>query len=131
VSYQQKETAHHLLYCQARLAGLNAAEACKPTPMIVSQHKNMLDDSSPIEKQWYVPSGVCGFAWVIVRPGTSSFAKWLVKNGHARTHHYYGGICHYVSEFGQSMEVKEAYATAFAKVLSEAGIRAYSDSRMD
>lgn len=99
--------------------------------MIVRQHENMLDDSSPVEKQWFVPSGVCGFAWVIIKPGTSSFAKWLVKNEHARPDNYYGGVCHYVSEFGQSMEKKEAYAHAFAQVLSGAGIRAYSNSRMD
>lgn len=91
----------------------------------------MLDDNSPVRRQWIVNSGVCGFAWVIIKPGTSSFAKWLIKNGHAKTHHYYGGVCHYVSEFGQSMEKKEAYAAAFAKVLSENEIRAYSDSRMD
>jgi hypothetical protein len=126
-----KPTTHELLFCKARLAGLEAAEKHTPTPMVVNQHENMLDDASPVKRSWTVNSGVCGFAWIIIKPGTSSFAKWLVKASHARPDGYHGGVCHYVGEFGQSMEKKEAYAHAFAAVLSEAGIRAYSMSRMD
>ena len=45
--------------------------------------------------------------------------------------HYYGGWYVSVREFGQSLTRKEAYAEAFAKVLSEVGMRCYVDSRMD
>lgn len=127
--HQQK---HETLYCKARIAGLEAAKSRTPTPMIVREHVNMLDDDSPVKKQWFVPQGVCGFAWVVISPGTCSFAKWMKKQGLAKRH-YYGGMSYWVGDltFGQSMELKEAYATAFAKVLNENGIKAYSDSRMD
>jgi hypothetical protein len=119
------------LYARAREAGLAAAEARVPTPMVVVQRANPFDDSSAIVKEYApVMGGVCGFAWVVVRPGTSSFARWLVKQGLA-SKHYYGGVSIWVRDFGQSMEKKQAYATAFAKVLGEAGIDAYGDSRMD
>ena len=36
-----------------------------------------------------------------------------------------------VSQYGQSLEKKEAFANAYAEVLSDAGVRAYVDSRMD
>ena len=45
--------------------------------------------------------------------------------------HYYGGWYVSVREFGQSMTRKEAYAEAFAKVLTEEGMSCYVDSRMD
>ena len=44
---------------------------------------------------------------------------------------YPTGLHFWVGLFNQSMTRKEAYASAFAKVLNEAGIQAYADSRMD
>lgn len=118
------------LYELARNAGMGAALGAKPVPMFVSQPSDPLNDNSVPKAMWYVPEGVCGFAWINVRPGFSSFAKWLVKNGKARAA-YSGGVDIWVSEFGQSMDRKEAYAHAFAKVLSDAGVNAYASSRMD
>ena len=120
---------HSDLAAKAHAAGMVAGEAAKPTAMIVSEHENPLNDNSAVRKQWYVADGVCGFAWVNIRPGTSSFARWMVKHGKARKA-YHGGVDVWVSEFGQSMQRKEAYAAAYAKVLNEAGIKAYSMSRM-
>ena len=115
----------------AHAAGMAAGNAAKPHAMIVGEPTtllgNQIDHSKPT---YYVPDGVCGFAWITVRPGTSSFARWLVKNGHARKA-YRGGVDIWVHQFGQSMERKQAYAYAYAKVLNEAGITAYSESRMD
>ena len=121
---------YQAIYQEANDAGLAAGVACVPHPMIVSQHANMMDDKSAVTKQWYVSSGVCGFAWIVVRPGNCGFAKWLKANGKAHTHHA-GGVAVWVSEFGQSMEQKEAYARAFAKVVEKHGIKACADSRMD
>lgn len=47
--------------------------------------------------------------------------------------HYHGGTYIWVGGFGQSMQKKEAYARAFAAVVSEhvAGCSAYASSRMD
>lgn len=127
----QSTLSHAQLFDLADLAGRDAAEAAVPTPMIVVQRANPLDDNSPIVKQYEpVMGGVCGFAWVVVRPGTSAFARWIKANKGARKH-YYGGMELWVSRYGQSMERKEAYAQAFAKVLRDHGVDAYAGSRMD
>ncbi len=99
--------------------------------MHVVQRANPFDDSSPVVHRYApVMDGVCGFAWVTIRPGTSSFARWVSKTGRGRKG-YYGGIQIWVSGFGQSMTRKEAYADAFAAVLREAGVSASAGSRMD
>jgi hypothetical protein len=113
-------------------AGRKAADAKVPTPMYVVERASPLDDNSPIVKRYApVMGGVCGFAWVNVKPGNSRLANYMKAKGLARTDGYYGGVTLWVSRYGQSMELKEAYARAFAGVLSDAGIRAYADSRMD
>ena len=127
------------IYDKAFQAGHEAAKRCIPNPMVVEQHESPLDDSSPVSKQWVVPSGVCGFAWVVVKPGTSSFARWLSKNGIARKH-YYGGVSIWISHYNQSMELKEAHARAMSLSLQESlssgefadpKVKVYSGSRMD
>lgn len=111
-----------------------AGQALEPAMMIVQQHENMLDDNSPLAKEWYVADGVCGFAWVKVRPANSAFVKWVVASGKTRKGADYDGgkTVKWVGEFRQSMQKKEAYANAFAKVLQQRlGINAHSMSRMD
>jgi len=124
---------------EALEAGSNALKVCVPTPMIVSQHTNMLDDNSPVEKSWFVPSGACGFAWVHVpynTPKNRAFINGLKKVGLVGEHKswskaYNGGYQYWVSVGGQSVELKEAYAHAMANVLSSYDIKAYSQSRLD
>jgi hypothetical protein len=118
----------------ADAAGKAAAAAVTPVPMVVQERANPLDDSSPVVRQWApVMDGVCGFAWVNVKPGNSAFANWLKKQPGSRwrTDSYEGGVSMSVFDYNQSLTRKAAYAGAFARVLSEAGIRAYSASRMD
>lgn len=120
------------LFARAQEAGRIAAEATVPEPMYVVQREHPLDDSSPIIKRYPpVMSGVCGFAWINIKPGTGSFARYLKKMSLARTDSYYGGVSVWVGGYGQSYEKKMAHAAAFAKVLQEAGIRAYSMGRLD
>lgn len=121
---------HADLYDKAHAAGVLAAGAKIPIPMIVQQHANPLNDNSPVTQQWQVDGGVCGFAWITVRPGNSSFALWLKKNKDA-SKSYRGGMEIWVSAYCQSMERKEAYAQAFTDILREAGLNAYAGSRMD
>lgn len=118
------------LWAKADAAGKEAAEKCVPTPMVVTQHANPLDDGSPVTKAWHVPQGVCGFAWVNINPGNCSFALWAKKELGAHKS-YRRGVDIWVSAYGQSMELKEAYARGVAKTLQAAGIRAYASSRMD
>lgn len=118
------------LYTAAHNAGNAAVESATITPMIVQQRANPLNDNSDLVKQYYVDDGVCGFASVIVKPANSAFAKFLTLNCGARKS-YYGGVSLSVHAFNQSLQKKEAYAHAFARVLNEAGINAYVESRMD
>jgi len=118
------------LYDKALQAGREAAKACTPTPMVVQQHANMMDDNSPVVKQWHVPDGVCGFAWVKIRPGNCPFANWLKKNK-LGSKAYRGGVEIWISEYNQSMTKKETHAQAMSAVLREAGIDAWAESRMD
>lgn len=107
-------------------AGKAAADATTPVPMVVG------DPSSG--KTWNVPSGVCGYAWVLVRPGNSKFANWLKRNDLA-SKAYGGGVSHWVSDYGQSMEKKGAFAGAVAASLRDTLDMTYDEvssrSRMD
>lgn len=118
--YAQFETA----WREAHEAGMAAGEACKPITMVVSNPST--------GQQWHIADGACGFAWVTVHPGTSSFARWAIKTKNARKEYGAGIKLLWVSHFNQSMARKEAYAQAFAEVLrAKLGVQAYSHSRMD
>jgi len=62
------------VYREACEAGERALREAKPTPMIVSEADGLSDKPKAGGKSWYVPSGVCGFAWVKVR-GNSWFIR--------------------------------------------------------
>jgi hypothetical protein len=110
-------------YTKAAAAGFAAGNAAKTTTMVLTDTLN--------GQVWVEPAGPCGFAWVNVSPGTSSFAKWLVKNKYARSA-YDGGVDIWVSSFNQSIERKEACARAMAETLrAELGVTAYPMSRLD
>lgn len=120
------------IYQEAHQAGLDALNAATATPMVATERVDPMDDTSPVKEVWVVPQGVCGFAWVRVVPGTSSFARYLRKTGLGRTSvDGWGGVRVSVREGKQSLELKEAYAGAFARVLRSHGIDAYAESRMD
>ena len=119
------------LFEKAVAAGMAAGTGAKVAPMIVGSPSTVFgNDIDYSKKTYYVPDGPCGFAWVTIRPGNSKFANWIKKNGHGGPA-YGGGVSVRVHEFGQSVARKAAYAGAFARVLRDAGINAYSDSRMD
>jgi hypothetical protein len=111
------------LYTQASAAGHEAVKAAAVKPMIVTDEARNL--------QYFVEDGVCGFAWVKIRPARGAFINWCKKNNIGRVDSYEGGYRIWISEYNQSMGKKEAYARAFAKVLQDNGIKAYAMSRMD
>ena len=122
---------HEEIYNEARKAGLKAGQESIPDPMIVDEHVNQLDDSSAVKKSWYVSEGICGFAWINIKPGNCTFAKWLKNKNLARKDSYYGGVTIWVNEFGQSATRKKAYASAFSSVLDKYDITSYAMSRLD
>lgn len=127
----KRDDQFEAIYNEAMEAGRQAAMGTTPTPMVVGHAKSILgggiDYSQPT---YYVSEGVCGFAWVNVTPGTSSFARWLKKTGKAHKS-YYGGVDIWIGDYNQSLDRKEAHAGAMAKVLQGYGIKCYPMSRMD
>ena len=118
------------IYQQAHEHGNLAVKMAFVTPMVVQQRENPLNDDSKVVREYFINDGVCGFANVIVKPANCKFAKYLQAQGLGRKH-YYGGLSMSVRDFNQSLQKKEAYAEAFAKVLNDNGITAYVESRMD
>ena len=116
---------------KAHLMGMDAGRLVGVTPMVVGSPSTPLgSDIDYSKKTYFVEGGVCGFAGVVIKPARGKFVSYLKKLGMGYKH-YYGGWYVSVREFGQSLTRKEAYAEAFAKVLSEVGMRCYVDSRMD
>ena len=122
----------HTIYSEAHSKGIAAGNACTPTPMVVGEPTTPLGNDIDYSKDtWLVNDGVCGFAWINIKPARGKFVTWMKKNNIGRTDSYYGGYTIWVSGFGQSMTRKENYARAFVKVLEENGLKAYAMSRMD
>jgi hypothetical protein len=102
---------------KAHEAGMAAGNAKVPVPMVPFERANPWDDTSAV-KRVYAPvmGGVCGTAYVKVRPGNSGFARWL-KRHRGAFNAYYGGVQFSVNDFGQSLEKALAYATAYAEAV--------------
>jgi len=116
---------------RAHLMGMDAGRRVGVTPMIVGSPSTPFgSDIDYSKKTYFVEGGVCGFAGVVIKPARGKFVSYLKSIGIGHKH-YYGGWYVSVHEFGQSLTRKEAYAGAYAKVLSEAGFKCYVDSRMD
>lgn len=119
---------------EARVAAQAAGEAVEIAPSIVGTAIGLSDVIDTTKPMYYDTAGVCGFAWVEVRPGSCSFARWLVKMGFASAA-YRGGVRIRMSGFGQSYERKMAAAQAFAGVLKDSplleGVRIYPGGRLD
>ena len=107
---------------EAYEAGLQAAKACTPNVMIVTD---------PRTGHAYEPvsEGPCGFAEIRFA-GNTSFGHWAKKNLGARKA-YGRGVYLWVSMFGQSHDRKAAYARAYAQVLRNNDIDAWASSRLD
>ena len=119
------------LFANALEAGIKAGNSANPTPMVVGTPTTFLGNDIDYDKKtYYVPDGVCGFAWVVIKPATSSLALRAKQLGLGHKE-YGGGYSISVREHGQSLERKEKHARAYAKVLSDAGVNAYSQSRID
>jgi len=122
ISTTKTKQDFRLIYEEADRAGVAAVAAMTPTPMIVVDSKG---------KEYFVGDGVCGFAWVNIKPARGGFVAYLKSQGIGRHDSYEGGWTMWVHEYGQSMERKQAYAAAFAQVLRGHGINAYAQARMD
>lgn len=128
---ENRDANFKVLWEEAVAAGNQQAKACQPVPMVVSQRVNPLDDSSPVTKAWFVPSGACGFAWIVIKPATSAFARWLAKQGIGHKSYYGGWEVSAGQVGGQSIEIKESWCRGVCKHLQAKGINCYMNSRLD
>ena len=125
------KVAFEKLLERAHLMGMDAGRSASLTPMICGSPSTPFgSDIDYSKKTYFVEGGACGFAGVVIKPARGKFVSYLKSIGIGNKH-YYGGYYVSVREFGQSLARKEAYAEAYAKVLSEEGMRCYVDSRMD
>ena len=123
--------SYEALVKSAVAAGEAALSKVIPVPMVVGSSKSLFgNDVDPSKPMYFVEGGVCGFASVRVKPGNCGVAKYLKSSGMGRSSSY-GGVLVSVWAGGQSLERKEAYGSAFAEVLRNAGVNAYCESRMD
>lgn len=119
----------HNIYVEAYEAGLNAGKDAD-TPKFIVGDAIGLSDEIDFSKQTYILDGLCGFAWVTIKPARGAFVNYL-KGRKVGSNGYYGGYEIWVREFGQSVDRKAAFAQAFADVLNKYGISAYAGSRLD
>lgn len=112
------------LFSDAHEAGMIAGNLVENTPFLV------VDKNFNGKQKVYSVPGMCGFANVVVKPANCKFAQWLFENEGAFNGSY-PGVSMFVHEFGQSYEKKRAYASAFSRVVNDAGIRSISSSRLD
>lgn len=125
------------IYDEAVAAAVAAGTAHKPTPMVVGQAVGLFGNAIVPGTEEVVPDGVCGFAWVKIKPARGEFIKFCKANNIGSSGVYGGweiSMGRFPSvgvNFNQSMERKEAAGDAFAAVLKSYGIRAWMQSRMD
>lgn len=112
----------HTLFNEANAMGRNAAATAVCTPMVVTWNGGA--------NREVVEDGVCGFAWVNIKPATGPFVKYLKAQGIGHKA-YHGGWDIWISDYGQSMTRKEAHARAMAEFLRTHGLVAHANSRMD
>lgn len=112
---------------EAQAAGMKALKECVPTP--VSWVQSDLSNKPIGKPSKPDPDGEMGGAYLYGIEKRSEFARWAKANtkiwfsdGHRsglEMHLSYG------TYKGQSAEKKEAFARAFAKVLTDNGIKCY------
>jgi len=119
------------IYNEAFEAANAAAAAAQPVPMVVGRAAGLFGSAIVPGTEEFVADGVCGFAWVKIRPARGEFVKWCKANNIGRPDDYAGGYLISMRQGNQSMQRKEAAGDAFAKVLQSYGINAYMQSRID
>jgi len=121
-----RNDAFTTIWRDAGLAAHVAVQALDVKPMTVVGHNPSTGDRIA----YHVPDGVCGFAYVTIRPATGAFVQWLKGRsiGHKA---YHGGWEISIQQYSQSMQRKEEHARVVAEYLTDYGIPAGYYSRMD
>ena len=122
---------------EASEAAEAAVKACRPTPIIVGSPSTPLgNDVDPTQQTWFVEGGVCGFAWVVIRPARGTIVAELKKRKIGGAH-YGGGYSFSSWQLAPSIRQDQSYERAVAaargavEVLKKYGVNAYVDARID
>lgn len=126
------------IFNEAQQAAEKAFDECKPIPMVIGQAKDLFSNEIVPGTEEFVADGVCGFAWVNIKPARGPFVKFLKQNNLGRNG-VYGGwtISMYdISRragYSQSMQRKEAACRAFVQVIKNYApdMSIWMESRMD
>ena len=100
-------------------------------PMTVCEADVLTGEPLKGGQSWFVPDGPCGFAWIVVRPATGRFARWLKSENIGRYGSYERGIVIWISQYNQSIQKKSIHAWKLAETLRSFGINARAYDRMD
>ena len=101
------------IVAMADAAGMVAGQAATPEPMVVYEAAGITGDApKPGGQSWYVPEGVCGFAWVRFA-GNTEFGRWAKRHGIA-SKGYPSGLEVWVGAFNQSYDRKMAFANSLS-----------------
>lgn len=118
----KKNIEHGLNFENALAEGIQAGKEVIPVPMQVIGS----------DRSFVVEGGVCGFAWLEIRPARGPLVTYLKKSGQGYYSEY--NRCYVFpmnGYFGQSMTRKEAMADRMAEYLRKCGYNVYSNSRID
>ena len=125
------------IFSEASNAAVAAFHAATPRPVIFGQAKSLFSNEMVPGTEEYVADGVCGFAWINIKPARGDFVKFLKsrKIGDKGTYGGYTVSAYSVGIPGssQSMERKEAGCKAFVAVIKKyfPDMRIWVESRMD
>ena len=112
---EKKDRSIDSILREANLAGRANAEKANPQMIVVRGYES---DPFPI----------CGFASVRVKNVRGKKLAKLKEFGFTKRSE---GYSLWVGDYGQSYDLKKAYADAFTYVLRENGFNAWSESRLD
>lgn len=125
------------IFSEACTAAVKAFHDAKPTPVIFGQAKGLFGNEMVPGTEELVEDGVCGFAWINIKPARGEFVKFLKSKNIGRKG-VYGGYTISAYDIGipgssQSMERKEAGCKAFVAVIKKyfPDMRIWVESRMD
>lgn len=123
---------YQALLTTAYRAGTVAGQNAVPKPMTIIEADPITGKPKLGARADKIMEGACGFAWVNIKPGNSSFARWLVKNNYA-SKSYYGGVDIWISDHNQSYERKLAHAREMARLIGDTlpKVKACASGRLD
>jgi hypothetical protein len=112
---------HGLNFENALTIGRKAGLDCTPVPMIVNG----------TDRSFFVGDGVCGFAWIEIRPARGGLVTYLKKSKQGYYSEYERAYIFNIHDFNQSLTRKEAMAEAMAEHLRKCGYNVFANSRID